>query len=266
MFIVWGTKRVEKKLGWVSDYCPVCDDAHVHRLMEVRMVEHIYYIPLGRGKSAGYVKQCMHCNNKFTTAPQQYAHISKKKLASREELTDVTNPSLIERMAKLLDLREQAVHGQVSEDERRDLLFHAFCSIASPVAKRKEQINLDWLSSLCLIAMVMVPIVIYFICTNVSVLWMNDDLAVKISIGIFIILLFAFVMCVFGDTSRFIRSRFKSEVIKRLSPLNPDVEELREVLQRLKADPDTKAIGKAFNADTLHHAIKFYRENNMPVK
>ena len=262
MFIVWGTKRVEKKLGWVSDYCPVCDDAHVHRLMEVRMVSHLYYIPLGRGESAGYIKQCHRCKNQSASNPRQYIHISKKKLGSLEEFTDATNPELVKQLASMLELREQAALGEVSEEKRRALLHQAFHFIIGPIAKRKQRINLDWVSSLWLITMIMGPIVLYFILISIPAMRMSNDVAYWISFGAFLVLVVGFTICVVGDSSRFIRRQYAREVIKRLAPLKPEEQELYEVLEALKTNPDTKAIGKAFKAGKLYDQINTFNENN----
>lgn len=262
MLIVWGTKRVEKKLGWVSDYCPICDDARACRLIEVRMVSHVYYIPLGRGESAGHIRQCRHCKNKFTTDPTKYTRVTKDKRLSVEALTDATNPTLIEGMAELFDLREKAARGEVDDEDRQGLLYQPFTAIIHPVHQRKSGIHVDGRSGLLLLAMIVLPPLAFFVCDAVSGTGISIDIATGLAIALFVIFGLWLIISLATDVKRYIRKKFGPLIIKRLAPLNLTVEELQEVMQNLKANPDTAVIGKAFKADKLRQQIAIARENN----
>ncbi len=261
MFIVWGTKRTERKSGWVADYCPICDDARACRLIEVRMVSHLYYIPLGRGELAAHLKQCKHCKNKFGTNPERYSGISKDKRASVETLTDETHPELIEGMAKLLDLRERAAHGEVNDDDRRGLLYHPFTSIVYPAMQRTEGIHFDGQSWLWLLAMIVMPLLVFFVFDAIPAGWIDPDVAAGLAAGVMLVAAICLIVSIARDSKRFIRRRFSRFIIDRLVPLNPTIEELQDVIQNLKNDPDTAAIGKVFKPEKLHRQITFAREN-----
>ena len=55
MFIIWGTKIVERKLGYVADFCSICRGARPFTVFKVVQVGHLYYlyIPFIGGKQVG---------------------------------------------------------------------------------------------------------------------------------------------------------------------------------------------------------------------
>ena len=260
MFIVWGTKKVEKKLGWVADYCPICDEPSKFRLFEVRSVSHLYYIPLGRGQSEGHIRLCKSCKNKVGTDASKYQAVSRNKRASIEELTDETHPNLIEGMAEYLDLREQAEQGEANPQDRHNLMIQPFQSIVYPVAQRKANTNVDGKSGLWLLAMVVLPLPVFMLMDALPHPFSSDPWIIGAILGLFVILGVGLIISIALDGRRFARRKFGKMIVKRLAPLDPSIEELDEVLTELKADPDTKTIGKAFNAEKLHAKITTARD------
>lgn len=257
MFIIWGTKRSDRKLGRVADFCPFCDDARACRLIEVRMVSHLYYIPLGRGKVVGHLLWCEHCKDRFGTDPQRYTDVSKDRRASVEELTDATHPQLVDTIAQWIDLRERAERGEADEDERRRLIVHPFVSIAASVAQRCTGIHFDEQSVGWLLALVVVPSVILLVCS----LWMTDDQVVGLAIASIFIVAILLIVSIARDATRFIRRRYWRYMVEFIAPLNPTAEELSEVVLDLKRNADTAALGKRINPNKLHRDITAYRDD-----
>lgn len=162
MFIIWGTKQTDRKLGRVADYCPICDEARACHLIEMYKVPHLYYIPLGRGKTVGHLAQCEHCRDRFGTDLDRYLSISKNRRMTVEKLTDTTHPLLIERIAEWLDFRDRAEHGEVDEDERIGLIEHPFKKIAHAVGRqRASEIHIDGQTVFWILSLIPVPIMVF---------------------------------------------------------------------------------------------------------
>lgn len=262
MFIVWGTRQVEKKLGWVADYCPICDEPRVFKLIELRLVSHLYYISMGRGEVQGHARQCKRCRNKIGTDASKYQSVSRDKRASLEQLTDETYPGLIEGMAGYLDLRERAELGEADPQDRRGLLRQPFHSIIFPVAQRKANMHFDGRSGLWLLAMVVLPLPLMLLMDALPRPFSTDPWIIGAILGLFVILGVGLIVSIAYDAQRFARRRFGKMIVKHLAPLDPSVEELEEIITELRADRDTKAIGKSFRAEKLHAKILKHREKD----
>ncbi len=260
MFIIWGTKQVERKQGWVAEYCPICDEARVCRLIELKTVSHLYYVPLGRGKPIGHVCQCKTCKNQFGVDESQYVNVSEKRPESLEALVDQTNPELVSTMAKVMDLRDRVAAGDGSEEERQALLYHPFTAIILPVAERGQHINVDGVSALWLLAIFMLPLVAFLIVESLPASMSHPDASMYAAFSVLGLLALGFLYSVATDTTRFTRDTFRWKIVKRLAPLNPTLAELEEVLGNLKQDPDYRVIGKAFKAHRLLERITRERE------
>lgn len=261
MFIVWGTKKVERNLGWVADYCPICNDTRTFRLIEMRMVSHIYYLPLGRGRPAGHVRWCKQCKYMQVSDPEKYSGTLKKNNVPIEDLTDQTNPGLVDTMVDILEMRDRAERGELSDNERRDMMLQQFKSIVIPVAKRKERIHIDGASCLWLLGVIVFPIVALFICDSLPASMTYIGMSSQIAIGVAIITAIGLVHSVVFDSRRYAHRKFGGMIATRLTPLNPSLEEIDEVLEHLEQDASTRTVGKAFCPLKLRTQITRHREN-----
>ena len=62
MFVLfWGRKRREDHLGFVADFCPICREVRPFRLLAIRMVPHLFFIPMGSGRLECHVRVCLEC-------------------------------------------------------------------------------------------------------------------------------------------------------------------------------------------------------------
>ncbi|MEZ6191588.1 MAG: hypothetical protein R3C45_09900 [Phycisphaerales bacterium] len=164
-------------------------------------------------------------------------------------------------MAELLDLREQAERGEVSEEDRRHLLKQPFQSIAHTVALRKANIQIDGYSGLWILAMIVLPLPVLMLMDALPRPFSTDPWVVGAIVGLLVILAVGLIVSIALDGRRFARRRFGRMIVQRLAPLNPSPEELEEVLMDLKASPGTRIIGKAFRADKVHAKIAAARDN-----
>jgi hypothetical protein len=72
MFIIWGTKGRQEKLGTVADWCPNCQSARAFTVTKHFRVSHVYFIPLGRGTLVATVKQCWECSTQYHCEEETY--------------------------------------------------------------------------------------------------------------------------------------------------------------------------------------------------
>ena len=77
--IIWGTKRVEKKLGRVADLCPICREVRCIALKKISMVSHIYYVGLGRGETVGHFGNCETCGFEMEVDPTRYESLANPR-------------------------------------------------------------------------------------------------------------------------------------------------------------------------------------------
>lgn len=67
MLIIWGTKIVRTPVGRVADFCAVCRQPRPFKLVGVRKVDHIYYVPIGKRKLVGHEMACEECTTTVAT-------------------------------------------------------------------------------------------------------------------------------------------------------------------------------------------------------
>lgn len=60
MLIVWGTRRVERQVGEVTENCPICDGPRAFRRTVIERVRHLYFIPMSR-TAVGETIRCTDC-------------------------------------------------------------------------------------------------------------------------------------------------------------------------------------------------------------
>src|SRR5258706_11462307 len=94
MFIVWGTKRTERKQGLVADFCPICRDLRAFQLIRIGLASHVYYVAFGEGKLAGFLIQCQECRVSLKADPTTYATTEKRRVTDLEVLIQETFPKL----------------------------------------------------------------------------------------------------------------------------------------------------------------------------
>jgi hypothetical protein len=136
MFIVWGTKRVERKQGFVADFCPVCRTIRPFQLTRVNMVGHVYYISFGQGDLDGYFIECADCGLQLNVDPAQYAGTEQRRVTDTEALVNRTFPKLRAVHAERLQLEEQLRKSPttLSPEQRAELLMEPF-GLLNPIVE-----------------------------------------------------------------------------------------------------------------------------------
>jgi hypothetical protein len=230
MFIVWGKKRVRKKIGHVADFCPMCRTAQPFALVRVGSASHVYYISAGQGELVGYERSCGVCKTALRADPHGYAAVAKEPLPIAE-LTRQTFPDMEQTLAPLFEVeaRLRIDRSLLSADERSALIKRPFLLMSSKVEQRFASTHIDREVALsivgALLVMVLGPAVAIKIASEPS------ELAVLVCIGLGVLLVVSQIAL---SGRRFMKRKVIPVLAASLRPLRPSQEELRGVLSELK--------------------------------
>src|SRR5262245_30052423 len=138
MFIVWGTKRIERALGFAADFCPVCRQVQPVRVARIGMASHVYYISFGQGQLVGYQAKCSVCSLAFETNPIRDQQTVLQTPKDIEALIDTTFPSLRQNYSERLSLEEQVrLKPHSLNAEQREALVLEPLTLLAPVVEAK---------------------------------------------------------------------------------------------------------------------------------
>lgn len=121
MLIVWGKSLSRTPIGLVGHFCPFCRTLRVFDAIDVRQVEHLYFIPIGRGISVATELVCKTCQVPLgfqpgVVRPVEQAGSSVSELAART--SPLGEPGLVRR----LQAEERLVSKTLSIEDRQELV------------------------------------------------------------------------------------------------------------------------------------------------
>jgi hypothetical protein len=131
--VFWGRRKREKQLGCVADYCPICRKIGTFQLVEHRMGQHVWFVPVERGQLSGHSKICGSCDTESEAFLEAFREVSRSGDQSLEALITKTNPLVREIHHERLALADQLTADLESLDstKRHRLMMEAF-SLAEP--------------------------------------------------------------------------------------------------------------------------------------
>ena len=230
MFFVWGTKLIRKARGWVADFCPKCRAPEAFELRQVNKVQHIYYLPLGRGQLVGHERRCQHCGIVLTAQPARYVAIAPHPAPIRELITQ-TFPTLEQAYAPRLELEQRLRQSpaSLSGAERRALILESFMLISPKVEKRYSATHFDRESALTLLGAVLAVILAIVAGRRLA----PDDVAFLI-LAVFLAGAAALIAALATGNARYLRREVYPALGATLKPLQPTQSELDAALGELK--------------------------------
>ncbi len=248
MYISWGTKQVERKRGWVANFCPLCREVRVFRLLRVGLATHINHMALGEGKLVGYVIVCETCGVRYSTSIDRYVAPAKKRPADIEALIEATFPSLRAVHADRLALEEKLKTSPafLSPDQRRMLLLEPFVLMNPSVETRfKNSTQFDGPSGIGCLGTIIVGIGLFILSFSYRGSQQDKVLiiaAVVSGIGV----AYTFLQLHLAP-GRYVRTRLLPGLAGALRPLQPSRDEVDACLKTCK-DRSLK-IGKVVKLD-----------------
>lgn len=224
MFIIWGSKKVQRKLGFVAEACPRCLGVRSVKVSRLGMASHVYYLPLGRGQMLGFAGECQACSGVFDVQPMDYASFEKSKKASLEQLIGTTNPKLhpdnepaMASFKRMVALRDPLLRVNKVLDERYG-----------------QGTALDLRSGLAFLATFAVPIAIGVCKSSLPVSDGMKALIGDFALTLFVVGLIASFVLLYRAPKRFFTTQLLPEIVRELRPLHPRHDELQSCLSSLK--------------------------------
>ncbi len=241
-FIVWGTKQVKRRLGYVADFCPICRSIQAHQVDRLGMAGHIYYIPFGEGKLVGYHGTCCTCSLLTNADPNLHSKVSKTLMPNLQDLIQESFPNIETHYAQRLDIEQnlKQLPRSLPDELRQALLEEPFRLIAPMLDIGDGMYYFDRNS---LIGAVMTMVTLMF----VSVLG---------AAGLFIFLGSLCYTCFelfFQRRRKYLKRTLIPMLAQTLRPLNPTLDELRSCLNQLAIA--RKRLGLKLKPEVLHMAI-----------
>jgi hypothetical protein len=236
MLIVSGTKRTEKKLGLVADFCPICRDVRAFKLFRIGLASHIYFISFGGGKLAGHRIQCIDCNTCLSVDPTKYAAIENHRVPDVETLEHTTYPRLRGDHADRLALEAQVRRspGTLAADQRANFLLEPFVLLNPDVEQRyANSTQMDKQSGIGCFATLLVLGALFAVVRSLSGP-AQDRALIAFAIAGGLGLIYTFVQLGLSP-GRFLRTKIVPVLAHALQPLEPSLEELKKSVEKCRA-------------------------------
>jgi hypothetical protein len=257
MIFIWGRQVVERKKGWVADYCPKCGDIQSFKLFRMGMASHVFFISVSEGDLVGYVGTCNCCGHTMEVDATRYQAVQEEKPSSLESLIAKTFPSV----RAFYDDSFGAQNGQETAElirqqtDREQMIMAPFRQLTPMVEARfgRESGKFDFESGLgCLGTIVLaVSALLVILLMNFSKFrqFILALLAVLVPLG----MIYTVVQMALVDR-RFVARKVLPPLAVALQPLAPTRAELADCLAKLK-NLNMK-IGHKVNVDALWAEIQ----------
>lgn len=249
MLIVMGPRVVRRPCGYVAVYCPFCAEARASLLTDVREMSALLGVPVGQGKSTSNELRCRSCRETQVCKPGRYPLVSSDRDATIEELVDQTNRALPEEIAERLDLREAAARGEVSQEERLEVMREPLAHVAQALKRRaREQGHYAGpVSGLLLLSLACVPLFLLDV-GGVSRAGLGVAAAVVVVVAVLLALTPRWL------AGRAVRAHYRSYLVRELMTMRPALEELQEALRDVRREG--LRIARRVDARWLHAEIE----------
>lgn len=233
MIFIWGTKRTERKLGLVADFCPICRDLRSFHMVRVGVANHIYYLSFGDGKLVGYLIRCQDCGVDLGVEPTRFVHVEPGHQMELEDLIRTTHPRVRENYAERLELeaRIKNTRATLAPDEYQKFMLESF-SLLNPQLEVRfgKSTQFDKPASLGCLSTVILVLVLFF--GSMAFMGPTQDklLIATLVIG-FTGLVYTFIQLHLAP-GRYFHNQVLPALVKALRPLEPTKDDLVRCLER----------------------------------
>jgi hypothetical protein len=133
ILLLWGRRLREKHLGYVADYCRVCRKILAFEVIEQRMANHIWFIPIERGRIVRNAEICSGCQTDCDCYLGRFKSVSRSARGPLDSLIERTQPNVREANKERLAVAELLTTGSdgIDAKARLHLMMEAF-SLAEP--------------------------------------------------------------------------------------------------------------------------------------
>ena len=229
VLIIAGAKKVRKQLGAAADFCPICREYRAFLVTEVRQVPHLYYIPVGAGKTLAAEVECSRCHSIFEGTAGGYAGYSRAFIRDLPELARLTNPDIVSRTRPRIEAEDRVRSGHLSDDERGALILEPFVALDYMVRRKWGRGTLSGaaVAALAAVAGLLVAAII------VGASGHGRDVALVLG-AMVVPATAAAAVALFNGPGAWVRRHIQPRLVAALLPLNPSAEEIAAALEQAR--------------------------------
>lgn len=240
MLLIYGTRRTERNVGFVADFCPICRQPSAFKLRRIGSVSHLYGVSLGAGKLVGFTRICLRCQIETWTNRDNYPALCPQFTAAEiqssvrmSQLMTQTMPSLHTHYAERLALETEIRRNPLTLDalQRRSLLKDPVFALGHGFDKHFEGTVLDAACGLTLLVGILLSMAAAMLTGQ---LLADDELGMLIVLGVATLSLLAVAVQVFRVKGRYIRNRIYPLLAATLKPLQPTAREIDSAFAELR--------------------------------
>jgi hypothetical protein len=254
LFIVWGTKVRHRNLGYRAEFCRICRQIRPFKVVQIRSVGHIYYIPIGSGTIHGHTMSCEQCGIAINADVEDAMNCSPKRVADLAELIAKTRPQIEQECSGRLDLEARVKSKKLTAQERETLILEPFLLLNPGIQARSGQILFDKVSGIGCLATIAIPLAIIWI--GMARFPGSDETRGKFALGAAGLLTIFTLGALATDGRRFGRRKIVPKLAAALAPLDPTPEEIDRAFAKMKQMK--WAIGKKIKSEDVTNAIHSY--------
>jgi hypothetical protein len=158
--IIWGTTHIRLRQGRVADFCPMCRDVRAFMVIRTNAVGHLYFIPLGTGRTIAVTAECESCGHEMERDPTLYRALAPKRSKdSVASLVKQTFPNLAEVFAERLELEAELRKSSdgLEAGVREALIREALVNVSGAVERIYTRPSFDWRFLVSLLLCVVAP-------------------------------------------------------------------------------------------------------------
>lgn len=230
LLLISGHYIRRRKLGFVAEFCPRCQQPQPAKFFEVLRYLHYYYIPVPVASFVRHEIQCTRCKWINIVDPERYETHTLAPGNSIDLLIQQTHPRLWDELEERTLLKIRIEDGEASHEERTGLVVETLSAFEPEVAKRASQINIDGRASLSLLAALALPIATAVAAKNSHGNWVG---MLCVGQAAFFMLMCAYLLAT--DVRRYCRRVIVPLTLPALATSHPTVEDLQAALNHLKA-------------------------------
>lgn len=233
MFIFWGKKRVDQRLGVFADFCFICRTVKPFSLSTINMSSHIYGGAVGKKELVGYKARCSSCEAKKEFDNIYFESYEKGKADMPiNELARRTFPKIREAYSARFALESQIKKDAsvLTKDQRIALIEEPFKVLSNIVEEKLSQKNFDVKSFIYLVLAIIIPVALFKLLESFNA---NPDIVLISVSSAFLIL--AALMCyqIYRYPTRYLETKIYPKISVCLSALNPSDDEIAYVFNKL---------------------------------
>jgi hypothetical protein len=242
VFIVWGKKNRFPLKGHAALFCPFCRELRASQVREMRSVDHLYYVPIGKGEVVGYRLDCAECG-----APQYFqsppvAAIVDDAGTGVEGLVAATNPTIRQDLQGRLELEDEIRSGRIPTDPetRMGLLFEPFEVLSAEMEAGCAETRIDLQSTLgCLGTIVALPLAAFaagFLADTLMPGAPKEEVVIVAFLSAGVLGLIVTLWQLHRSARRWVEKRMAPHLRRAFEPLRPTRREIEGVMNDFRED------------------------------